>query len=51
MTDLHDDLRSDVRMLGESLGRTIENHLGEAFLQKIERIRQLAKACRNCEAG
>ncbi len=51
MTDLHDDLRSDVRMLGESLGRTIENHLGEAFLEKIERIRQLAKAGRNGEAG
>ncbi len=51
MTDLHEDLRDDVRMLGESLGRTIENHLGEAFLEKIERIRQLAKAGRISEAG
>jgi phosphoenolpyruvate carboxylase len=50
MTNLDESLRDDVRMLGESLGRTIENHLGPAFLQKIERIRRLAKAGR-LEAG
>lgn len=51
MSDLHEDLRHDVRMLGESLGQTIENHLGEAFLGKIERIRQLAKAGRDSKEG
>ena len=51
MADLHENLRDDVRMLGESLGQTIETHLGEAFLEKIERIRQLAKAGRDSEEG
>ncbi len=46
MTDLDESLRDDVRMLGESLGQTIENHLGSGFLEKIERIRHLAKAGR-----
>ena len=51
MVELHENLRDDVRMLGESLGQTIESHLGEAFLQKIERIRQLAKAGRDSGEG
>jgi len=51
MADLHENLRDDVRMLGESLGQTIETHLGDAFLEKIERIRQLAKAGRGSEEG
>jgi len=46
MTDLDEALRDDVRMLGESLGQTIESHLGSDFLQRIERIRHLAKAGR-----
>lgn len=46
MTKLDEDLRNDVRMLGECLGQTIENHLGKEFLEKIERIRSLAKAGR-----
>ncbi|WP_020682214.1 phosphoenolpyruvate carboxylase [Marinobacterium rhizophilum] len=46
MADLHEALRDDVRMLGDCLGQTIENQLGEAFLQKVERIRKLAKAGR-----
>jgi phosphoenolpyruvate carboxylase len=46
MTDLDEALRDDVRMLGDSLGQTIEHHLGSAFLQKIERIRHLAKTGR-----
>jgi len=50
MTNLDESLRDDVRMLGESLGQTIENHLGPAFLRKIERIRHLAKAGRE-DAG
>jgi len=51
MADLHENLRDDVRMLGESLGQTIETHLGKAFLEKLERIRQLAKAGRDNKDG
>lgn len=46
MTDLHEDLREDVRMLGDSLGRTIQSDLGEGFLARVEHVRQLAKAGR-----
>ncbi|MBV1786910.1 phosphoenolpyruvate carboxylase [Marinobacterium sp. D7] len=49
MSDLHEDLRDDVRMLGESLGRTISSDLGPDFLERVEHIRQLAKAGRNQE--
>ncbi|MBR9885951.1 MAG: phosphoenolpyruvate carboxylase, partial [Oceanospirillales bacterium] len=49
MSDLHEDLRDDVRMLGESLGRTISSDLGPEFLERVEYIRQLAKAGRNEE--
>jgi len=41
--NLHEALRDDVRMLGDSLGRTIATDLGDDFLQRVERIRQLAK--------
>jgi len=47
MTDLHEALRDDVRMLGTSLGETIKSHLGEELFAKIETVRQLAKAGRN----
>jgi phosphoenolpyruvate carboxylase len=43
MTDLHEALRDDVRMLGISLGETIKSHLGTEFLDKIENVRKLAK--------
>lgn len=46
MSDLHEDLRDDVRMLGESLGRTISSDLGPDFLARVEHIRKLAKAGR-----
>ena len=49
MTDLHEALRDDVRMLGKSLGETIESHLGSEFLEKIENVRKLAKEGRNEE--
>lgn len=39
-------LRSNVSFLGQLLGKTIQNHLGEALLQKVETIRKLAKASR-----
>jgi phosphoenolpyruvate carboxylase len=47
MNDLHEALRDDVRMLGGSLGQTIEKHLGKGFLEKVERVRKLAKAGRS----
>ena len=40
-------LRDDVRHLGEILGRAVAEDRGEAFLQKIEDIRALAKSARN----
>jgi len=49
MTDLHEALRDDVRMLGTSLGETIESHLGKAFLEKVENVRKLAKEGRSAE--
>ncbi|WP_432696478.1 phosphoenolpyruvate carboxylase [Marinobacterium sp. YM272] len=47
MSDLHEDLRDDVRMLGESLGRTISSDKGPEFLARVEQIRKLAKAGRS----
>lgn len=46
MTDLHADLREDVRMLGAFLGRTIAADLGDEFLARVEKIRQLSKNSR-----
>ena len=41
--DLHESLRDNVRILGDSLGRTIADDLGQAFVDKIETIRAHAK--------
>lgn len=49
MSDLHEALRDDVRVLGESLGRTMETHLGSPFLARVEHIRKLAKSARLAE--
>ncbi|MCY1403218.1 Phosphoenolpyruvate carboxylase [compost metagenome] len=46
MTDIDARLREDVHLLGELLGNTIREQHGEAFLEKIERIRRGAKADR-----
>ncbi|WP_108648999.1 phosphoenolpyruvate carboxylase [Dongshaea marina] len=46
MTDKYASLRSNVGLLGQLLGKTIKEHKGEAFLDKIEIIRQLAKSSR-----
>jgi phosphoenolpyruvate carboxylase len=46
MSDLHEALRDDVRMLGECLGKTIAQHLGDGFLDKVERVRKKAKEAR-----
>ncbi|GHB08310.1 phosphoenolpyruvate carboxylase [Salinicola rhizosphaerae] len=40
---LHESLRENVRLLGDSLGRTIAADLGETFVERIETIRALAK--------
>ena len=40
-------LRDDVRLLGEILGRVIAADRGAAFVERIERIRALAKAARS----
>ena len=40
-------LRDDVRLLGEILGRVIARDRGAAFVDRIERIRALAKAARS----
>jgi len=50
MTELPSALREDVRILGEMLGKTIQNDLGDNFLAKIETIRQAAKCARG-ESG
>lgn len=44
--DLHESLRDNVRVLGDSLGRTIADDLGDGFVDKIETIRSFAKAGR-----
>ncbi|MBD8474184.1 phosphoenolpyruvate carboxylase [Pseudomonas sp. CFBP 8770] len=46
MSDIDLRLREDVHLLGELLGNTIREQYGEAFLEKIERIRRGAKADR-----
>lgn len=46
MNDKYATLRSNVSMLGQLLGKTIRDHHGDAFLEKIETIRQLAKSSR-----
>ncbi|WP_136246992.1 phosphoenolpyruvate carboxylase [Halomonas borealis] len=48
--DLHESLRDNVRILGDSLGRTIADDLGEGFVDRIETIRSLAKQGRQREA-
>ena len=49
--DLHESLRDNVRILGDSLGRTIADDLGEGFVDRIETIRRLAKLGRQGEDG
>ncbi|RTR05975.1 phosphoenolpyruvate carboxylase [Halomonas nitroreducens] len=48
--DLHESLRDNVRILGDSLGRTIADDLGEGFVDRIETIRGIAKRGRQGEA-
>ncbi|ARU55338.1 phosphoenolpyruvate carboxylase [Oleiphilus messinensis] len=46
MSELHPGLRENVKLLGELLGQSIRDHLGEPFLDKVEAIRTAAKAGR-----
>lgn len=46
MTEEYSNLRSNVGLLGQLLGKSIAGHLGEEFLDKIETIRQLSKSSR-----
>ncbi|MCL7941251.1 phosphoenolpyruvate carboxylase [Halomonas sp. ATCH28] len=49
--DLHESLRDNVRILGDSLGRTIADDLGPGFVDRIETIRSFAKRGRQGEDG
>ena len=51
MTDLQAPLRDNVKLLGQLLGHTIRQDLGEHFLGKVEAIRGLAKAARSGEGS
>ncbi len=51
MTELHPDLRENVRMLGELLGQSIRSQPGQNCYQLIEEIRAAAKADRLQESG
>ncbi|TQV71190.1 phosphoenolpyruvate carboxylase [Exilibacterium tricleocarpae] len=45
-SDIHAPLRDDVRRLGEILGDTIRDQVGEEIYDKVETIRSLAKSAR-----
>ncbi|WP_165856968.1 phosphoenolpyruvate carboxylase [Marinobacter sp. JSM 1782161] len=51
MTELHPDLRENVRLLGELLGDSIRKYPGQACFDLIEEIRAAAKADRRQESG
>ncbi|MDA7745782.1 phosphoenolpyruvate carboxylase [Psychromonas sp.] len=46
MTEQYANLRGNVGLLGQLLGKSISDHLGESFLEKIENIRTLSKSSR-----
>ena len=51
MTELHPELRENVRMLGELLGQSIRRYPGQDCYELIEEIRAAAKADRRQESG
>ncbi len=51
MTELHPDLRENVRLLGELLGQNIQRYPGQDCYNMIEEIRAAAKADRLQESG
>ncbi|QUN05681.1 phosphoenolpyruvate carboxylase [Shewanella yunxiaonensis] len=50
-TDMYASLRANVSMLGQILGETMRDHLGDSFLEKVEQIRQLAKSSRKGDSA
>ncbi|MFO8142997.1 MAG: phosphoenolpyruvate carboxylase, partial [Marinobacter sp.] len=51
MTELHPDLRENVRLLGELLGQSIQRFPGQDCYERIEEVRAAAKADRRHESG
>ncbi|WP_372964756.1 phosphoenolpyruvate carboxylase [Marinobacter sp.] len=51
MTELHPDLRENVRLLGELLGQSIRHYPGQDCYDLIEELRAAAKADRRQESG
>lgn len=51
MTELHPDLRENVRLLGDLLGQSIRQHPGQECFDLIEEIRAAAKSDRRHESG
>ena len=51
MTDLQAPLRENVKLLGQLLGNTIRQDLGDAFVEEVEQIRGLAKSARSGEGS
>lgn len=47
LSDRHEPLRADIRMLGELLGNTIRVHDGNELFDRIETIRAMAKRARS----
>lgn len=46
MTDPHQPLRDDVRLLGELLGQTLREQEGQGLFDRVETVRALAKSAR-----
>ncbi len=49
--ELHPNLRENVRLLGDLLGKSIRHNLGDEMFHKIENIRIAAKADRGSDLG
>lgn len=47
LSDPHAALRDDVRLLGNLLGETLKEQVGQALFDKVEQIRHLAKQTRD----
>ena len=47
MSDPHAPLRDDVRLLGELLGETLRSREGDAFFERVEQVRAIAKRARD----
>ncbi|MFZ5560944.1 MAG: phosphoenolpyruvate carboxylase [Pseudomonadota bacterium] len=50
-SDPHAALRDDVRLLGTLLGDTLREQEGQAFFERVERIRRLAKQARDGDSA